>query len=226
MATSASLAVQDDGRENEMRELFDLEKPEGEGRSGVDAVLTLSGEKFLFELKSTTNGSVTTVRDFGLEHIQKWKGKHWLIGRYNRSQVLQYTIYMSPEEMAPWIKEKEEYIRLDYELAKLVPSLIGNNILNRLVGQKEKYSLDEAKRIQKKQYKIEEYRSKMDLPGDGYSAQRMLSILQDRCKYLIERGSTLNNPHVPESYFEGKGVIIRESHASTLRYALQQHFAT
>jgi len=226
MATSASVTVQDDGRENEMRELFDLEKPAEEGRSGVDAVLTLSGKKFLFELKSTTNGSVTTVRDFGLEHIQKWKGKHWLIGRYNRSQALQYTIYMSPEEMAPWIKEKEEYIRLDYELAKFVPSLIGNDILNGLVGQKEKYSLDEAKRIQKKQYKIEEYRSKMDLPGDGYSAQRMLSILQDRCKYLIERGSTLNNPHVPESYFKGKGVIIRENHARTLRFALQQHFAT
>lgn len=225
MAKNDSVTVQDDGRENEMRELFGLKKPEDEGRSGVDAILEVKGNKVLFELKSTTNGSVTTVRDFGLEHIEKWKTKHWLIGRYNKAQVLQHTIYMSPEEMAPWIREKEEYVRLDFELAIHIPDLVGKDILYALVGNKPKYSLEEAKRIQKKQYKIEEYKSKMDL-DNAYSQDRMLSILQDRCKYLIERGSTLNNPHVPKSYFQDKGVVIKDAHAKTLLNILKNRFTT
>ena len=41
----------------------------------------------------------------------------------------------------------------------------------------------------------------MDLKN-GYSSERILKIIQDRCRYVIERGSTLNNPHIPGSYFE------------------------
>jgi hypothetical protein len=216
MSSSESLTVQDDSRENEMRELFKLKKLEDSGRSGVDAVLDVGTERFLFELKSTTNGSVTTVRDFGLEHIQKWKDKHWLIGLYNRAQNLQETIYMSPEDMAPWIREKEQYIRLDYELANHAPNLITEKILRELLGNKNQFTLDDAKFIQKRQYAISEYRSKMDLTN-GYSANRMLEILQDRCKYLIERGSTLNNPHIPQTYFVGKGIRIRQNHDQELR---------
>lgn len=50
----------------------------------------------------------------------------------------------------------------------------------------------------------------------GYSAERMLLILRDRCQYLIERGSTLNNPHIPASYFKGWERIIA-NHAQRLR---------
>ncbi|MEQ9552230.1 MAG: hypothetical protein RIM23_21790 [Coleofasciculus sp. G3-WIS-01] len=55
----------------------------------------------------------------------------------------------------------------------------------------------------------------MDL-FQGYSPERMLSILKDRCQYLIERGSTLNNPHIPASYFQG-WKRITENHAQRLR---------
>ena len=67
---------QDDLREQEMIELFDLVKDENEGRSGIDAFLELDGTNIPFELKTTSskNVSVTTVRDFGYDHIQITSG--------------------------------------------------------------------------------------------------------------------------------------------------------
>lgn len=59
----------------------------------------------------------------------------------------------------------------------------------------------------------------------GYSPERMLSILQDRCRYLLERGSTLNNPHIPASYFKG-WERITTNHAQCLRELLTQSLST
>lgn len=197
------LTVQDDDREKELIFLFELERPDSASRIGIDALLNLNGEKIPFELKSTSTGSVTTVRDFGYAHIKKWKDKHWLIGKYDKSgQNLEYVLYGSPRMMQPWILEKEAYIRPDFELGKLVPELIHEDILHKIVGKKDVYTLSDAKNLQKKQYSIEKYKKLMDTPN-GYSPERMLSILKERCSYLLSRGSTLNNPHIPASYFNG-----------------------
>ena len=63
------MAFQDDAREQELIALFDL-MPGGEGRSGVDAFVILGEEIYEFELKSTTGGGVTTVRDFGDHYLR------------------------------------------------------------------------------------------------------------------------------------------------------------
>jgi hypothetical protein len=55
---------QDDTREEEMRQLFYLNKADEEGQSGIDAFLNFEGNILPFELKTTSRGSVTTVRDF------------------------------------------------------------------------------------------------------------------------------------------------------------------
>ncbi len=197
------MTVQDDIREAELIELFQLERPNNRSRSGTDAILSINGYQIPFELKSTTKLSVTTVRDFGLDHIKKWQGKHWLFGFYSeRGKILNYCLYGSPKAMAPWILEKQSYIQSDYQLAKLAPERLTLSVLYKIVGQKEVYTLQDAQKLHKRQYTISEYLSKMDL-ASGYSPERMLSILQDRCQYLIERGSTLNNPHIPASYFNG-----------------------
>lgn len=197
------MTVQDDSREKELIDLFQLEKPTLASRIATDAILDLNGVKIPFELKSSTKSSVTTVRDFGREHIKKWQGKHWLFGFYAQGgKILKYCLYASPQKMAPWIKEKEAYIQLDYQLAQFVPGLITLNTLYEICGVKELYTLKDAFRLQKKQYTREKYRQQMDLEG-GYSPEKMLFILQERCQYLIERGATLNNPHIPASYFEG-----------------------
>jgi hypothetical protein len=92
--------------------------------------------------------------------------------------------------------------------------------LHSILGAKKSYSLDDAKRIQKKQYSVEKYRSLMDLPN-GYTPDAMLMILRDRAAYITERGSTLNNPHIPESYFINFP-IIEKDHALTLRQLVRE----
>jgi hypothetical protein len=210
------MTVQDDRRENQLITLFQLNRPPNATRGGIDAILELNELSIPFELKSTTSSSVTTVRDFGLDHIKKWQGKHWLFGFYNKEGTeLKYCLYASPQVMTYWISEKEAYILADYKLAQLVPELLTIDVLYDILGQKNVYTLEDARSLQKKQYTTKKYFEKMDLT-QGYSPEKMLSILKDRCRYLIERGSTLNNPHILASYFQGWEQIT-DNHAQRLR---------
>lgn len=211
---------QDDERENEMIELFQLYKSEYEGRSGVDAFLDHEGISIQFELKTTSTNSVTTARDFGQDHIKKWKNKHWLIGFFSEGKEIYK--YASPLLMEKWITEKEAYVSNDFALADLLPEKIDFSDMFNIIGKKDCYSLDDAKLIQKKQYKIQEYIKLQDL-DNGYSQDRMLKILKDRAKYLINRGSTLNNPHIPNSYFSECPEIIND-HANQLRIMVSEYF--
>ena len=92
----AGVAAQDDVREREMRTLFNLTRPEEYGRGDIDAVLelkgravpeALQGSTVPFELKSATGGApdISTVRDFGLHHLEKWRPLHWIFGVYMES---------------------------------------------------------------------------------------------------------------------------------------------
>ncbi|MCK5523743.1 MAG: hypothetical protein KAI83_11480 [Thiomargarita sp.] len=209
---------QDDGREHQMIELFELVRDTSEGRSGVDAFLELGENRIPFELKTTSKCSVTTVRDFGPEHIKKWQGKHWLFGFYQEKYV--YYNYGSPSMMAPWIEEKAEYIHPDFDLANIVSKKLTLYDLYQICGKKKLYSYHDARRIQKKQYKKDKYLALQDMKG-GYSSNRMREILNDRAKYLIERGSTLNNPHIPASYFSDWEKIT-DNHAMRLRNLVKQ----
>jgi len=212
-------SFQDDYRESEMVELFELVKDTYEGRTGVDAFLELDGNNIPFELKTTSKASVTTVRDFGPDHIDKWQGKHWLFGFYQGEYV--YYKYGNPSMMAPWIEEKAEYIRPDFELADIVSKKLTLYDLYQICGKKKVYSYHDARRIQKMQYKKDKYFELQDVKG-GYSRNRMLEILSDRAKYLIERGSTLNYPHIPASYFSGWEEIT-DNHARRLRDLVKQY---
>jgi hypothetical protein len=111
--------------------------------------------------------------------------------------------------------EKEAYILSDYKLAQFAPELLTIDILYEILGQKDVYTLEEARSLQKKQYTTKQYFDTMDL-NQGYSPERMLSILKARCRYLIERGATLNNPHILASYFQGWEQIT-DNHAQHLR---------
>ena len=211
---------QDDERENAMIRLFNLHKDVEESRSGVDAYLALDGKEIPFELKTTSKGSVTTVRDFGLSHIQKWKDKHWLIRFFVKGR--EYYKYGSPSMMAPWIEEKKRYIEPDIKLASLLPVKLTLDDLFSILGEKPFYTLDDAKYIQKKQYKQAQYLELQDL-DNGYSSEKMLQILRERAEYVMRRGSTLNNPHIPFGYFKGWKEIT-ENHAEELRILVRGYF--
>lgn len=208
-----------------MVQLFNLTVPADRSRSDIDAYLRLDGLELPFELKSTTSGSVSTVRDFGADHIAKWRaGLHWLFGFYNREGTrLQYCCYASPADMEPWIAEKERYVRPDLMLAESVPSLVTAVMVVALLGNKESYTLADAKWIMKNQWRADQYRAARDL-DDGYSLQRMTELLSERCHYVIQRGATLNNPHI-ESRFFTKFERITEEHAGRLRELVRAYLA-
>ena len=200
-------SVQDDVRETEIRNKYLLKKDEKLGRSGTDAYLIVEEKTFHFELKSTTTGSVTTARDFGMEHIKKLGAIHWLIGKYNKAQELLEVYYLSPAMMKPWINKIEEYIRPDFKLIDLIIPDIKIEALHSLLGNKEYYSFAEVKKLQKMQINKHKsrYQSYIDKNHKGIPKEKMLIVLQDRCKYLMHRGSTLNNPHIPKNYIELNG---------------------
>lgn len=215
------MAVQDDRREEEQIELFALSRPSERSRDGTDAELHIDDRILEFELKSTTKNSVTTVRDFGMNHIKKWEGKHWIFGFYTENgRALKYTRYASPRMMSGWIEEKRNYIELDFQLAGVVSMKLDMKDLFSLVGQKQLYTLEDAKRVYKNQFRLEQYKEFFDMP-DGYSQERMLQILHLRCKYVVERGSTLNNPHIPSGVLESFPKITQD-HDQQLRVLVRQ----
>lgn len=209
-------SVQDDARENRIVDLFNLSRPENRVRHGTDATLTLQGTLYEFELKSATTkgGNVSTVRDLGPDHIAKWKDKHWIIGFFDGPN-LSYCRYGSPDAMAPWIMGKWDYIRADFEMAKYIPVQIILETMYKILGKKNVYSRQDARKLHKNQLTAAGYVEHMDL-DDGYTPERMLKIFRDRARYVIQRGSTLNNPHIPFKFFEA-WPMISSNHASTLR---------
>ncbi len=219
------VSVQDDARENRLVDLFNLTRPQNRVRHGTDALLLLEGHELPFELKSVTvaRGSVSTVRDLGPDHIAKWANKHWLVGFWDGTDLMSCR-YGSPTAMASWIARIWEYIRSDFEMAELIPALITTEVMFRVLSRKEQYSLEDAKRLQKNQFSSKEYRGRMDLE-DGYSAARMLEIFKERARYIMRRGSTLNNPHIPAEYFQSWPEITHD-HAVTLRNHVKQWLAS
>jgi hypothetical protein len=176
----ADQTAQDDARENRLVDLFNLTRPENRVRHGTDALLLIDGHTLEFELKSVTTkgGSVSTVRDLGPDHFAKWKNKHWIVARYVKGDLVECR-YGSPDDMAPWIAGRWEYIRLDFEMAQLVPALVTVDVMHRLIGLKDTYSVADAKRLHKQQYTAQKYKDLMDVK-DGYSPERMLEIVRAR----------------------------------------------
>jgi hypothetical protein len=179
------MAVQDDARETQLLQLFNLYVPPKRSR----------------------------------------KDRHWIFGFYDRTGIdLQYCHYASPALMAPWIREKEDYVRPDSVLEHSAPKLLTHDVLAQILGEKDIYTLEDARRVWKKQWTTAEYREAQDRSG-GYSPERMLGILQARCAYVIHRGATLNNPHISKGYFAGWRKIT-EDHAATLRELVRDYLAS
>jgi hypothetical protein len=209
-----------------MRTLFNLTRPEEYGRADIDAVLELKGRSIPaalqghivnFELKSATGGrpTISTVRDFGLHYLEKWRKLHWIFGIYEAGK-LQYCLYGSPQAMKPWFDQMSAYIAPDIALAAHAPGFIKDSALTAILGPAHKFTRADARRLMKNQYGASDYDDAADLPGGEYSRAAMLNMLRERCEYVIRRGSTLNNPHIPASYF-ADWERITEDHAARLR---------
>lgn len=184
------MAVQDDEREVEVREIVGLRK--GEGRSGVDAYMDFTARDRPYsvpiELKSTTVGSVSTARDVGRDHIEKWRSRVWVFGFYGSGgSALEGLLALGPDDMEPWISRIDSYIGPDFMIGERVARKLEMDDLHVICGEKDAYALDDAKALYKRQWTENEYSAEMDLPN-GYSPNRMLQILRLRARYLIDRG--------------------------------------
>ncbi len=224
------MAAQDDARERQMLSLFNLERPPDHQRGGIDAVLelegrgvpsALQGQVVPFELKSSTKGNAdfSTGRDIGLHTINRWRGLHWLFAVYDSAgdEHPSRCYYGSPARMAPMFDTMAAYIEHDVKLGELVPELITVSTAQEVLGDEERYEPAAARRLMKNQYSAEQYRAALDMSDpDGYSLEAMHVMLKDRCRYLIARGGTRNNPHFPASYFADWTPITR-NHAAVLR---------
>jgi len=220
------MAVQDDAREIELRDLFELQQDDDRKRADLDAYLDLPDRRIGFELKSSTNKSVSTVRDLGPKHIKKWAPLHWIFGFYQKDgQTLRYCYYASPADMADWIREKEQYVSPDFVLAKCAGSRLTDDDLTLVVGPDTAFPFEVAKRIMKAQWSTEEYARKADLTGGRFSRAAMLELLRARAGYIIRRGATLNNPHIQESYLAERVKPIFKDHAATARTLIQAYLA-
>ena len=199
------MSVQDDRRELEMCALIGLTP--GAGRSGVDAAFEFAedGHRFAVpvELKSTTRRSVSTGRDIGPSHLEKWRRKVWVFGFYDsRGAALESLLVLGPHDMEIWIDRIERYIAPDFVIGDRLAQRLSLEDLHVICGEKALYRREDAEALQKRQWSNDQYLSEMDVP-DGYSPHRMLEILRLRARYLNARGATLNNPHIPKTFFAG-----------------------
>jgi hypothetical protein len=223
------MTVQDDAREHELCNLFNLEWDPQHARGGTDATLKIQHKdevlRLEFEVKSSTGSTVSTARDVSMRHIERWRSKHWVIGFYSSTvgirARLNYALYLTPADIAPWLDQLEAYIRPDFLLAQRAPQKLTLEDLIHICGERTYYTVEDAKRIFKKQWKADEYKAKLNWPASSprhYSPDRMLEILRLRARYTMERGATLNNPHITKAFLERFAQQrITGNHAQALR---------
>ena len=224
------MTVQDNERERELVRLFNLQWDAAHQRSGVDAYLDVqtATDKYRFEVevKSTTGGTVSTARDVGMDHIQKWRKKIFVIGFYSRAAgrpELKTCLCLTPLDMEPWIDSIERKILPDFQIAKLASRNLLTSDMFAVCGEKPDYSMADARRLHKSQWSTAQYKEAQHLAvGDTrrISQKQMLKIFRLRSKYIAERGATLNNPHIPKAHldsFLGTGSEVTSDWAEKVR---------
>lgn len=224
------MAVQDDERERELVRMFNLAWNPAHQRAGVDATLDvkvgLQTFRFDVEVKSTTGETVSTARDVGMDHIQRWRRMLFVVGFYTRQArpELRSCLCLTPLDMEPWIASIEEKISIDFSLATRSSGSLRLKDLFEVCGEKASYTLADAKRLHKQQWSSKDYEAALDCVENNerrISKNNMLEILKLRAKYIAERGATLNNPHITKShlrpFFGGDREIAPGGWAASIR---------
>jgi len=126
--------------------------------------------------------------------------------------------------MEGWIGKIESYIAPDFAIERRIVDKLNLEDLYIICGEKSKYSLSDAQALHKRQWNRDRYLSEMD-DFEGYTPSKMLEILKLRARYLIQRGSTLNNPHIPRSFFSqfsDQMIDVNNSSADEISAAIQR----
>lgn len=133
--------VQDDGREKQLAEIFELQW-QADSRIGPDA---LDENANAFELKSTTRQAVSTARDLGPRHIEKWKQRFWIIGRgknYHDNFIFDRLFFLSTCHMANWYNKLMSGFNAD--------DVLRSKVISNLAGTLDAAEIERAERLLKR----------------------------------------------------------------------------
>ena len=124
--------VQDDQREADLAELCELTRPGG--RIDVDAFDCVVPIPNPFELKTTSKGGVSTARDLGYKHLEKWSKRYWIIADFiKHAQGYTFTTiwFLAPEHMAEWFQTIRERLDRDRDVTeRAVVAMIAGGLSN------------------------------------------------------------------------------------------------
>ena len=202
---------QDDSREQDMLRVFGLRQEVDSSRGDNDAYLDIEQRiTQCFELKSSTTSDFVTARDFSLEHIKSWRSKHILTSFYDKGgNTINRSLFVPNIILNKWLDEQEEYIRCEVaiinELSNHPPNELADSVKNILFGNRDQYTLEELQVVLKKQIKKEEYLEFLDIEQNGEkncSTSNMSRAIIKRTLYLLNRGSSRNNPHFSRSWIK------------------------
>jgi hypothetical protein len=202
--------------------LFKLKK-NNTNRIDVDATLRLKKNDFKFELKSTTIDKVSTASPLHLEHINKWRECHWIIGIYNKSAKLQHCYYGTPDDMKEWLDYWEEDIQRDLDIAELLVERVDMTMVENIFGCHKTYKLEDVRKVFKNLYSVEGYNELLDTES-GFKPKTMLKLFKEYNKFCLSRGVSRNNPKIYKSYYE-KWLKIEDTYDLTLRRILKKNFS-
>jgi len=202
-------APQDDSREQDMLRIFGLRQISESSRGDNDAFLDLDGmETQAFELKSSTTSNLVTARDFSLEHIKEWRTKHILGSFYDKGgNAIQWSLLIPNLYLNDWLDEQVEYIRCDIEIIEVlsneVTSEMAQRVIKNIFGEKEVFTEEDLKEVLKRQIKSQEYAQYL---CNRQNAERLCSLdsmekaIRSRTQYLLNRGTSRNNPHISDGW--------------------------
>lgn len=204
-------APQDDSREQDMLRVFGLRQESGSSRGDNDAYLDLDGKSpQCLELKSSTTSNFVTARDFSLQHILEWRTKHVLGSFYDKGgNAIKWSLLIPNCILNEWLDEQVSYIRCDISIIESLREDLSQEMARQvrsdIFGLKDWYTIQELKSLLKQQISKEKYLQFLDISIDGErfcSPGQMDNAIFMRTRYLLNRGTSRNNPHISDGWIK------------------------
>lgn len=202
-----------------MVSVLNLEQRPDRQRHDEDAHLDLDFDgrqiRLLFELKSAAeNQDFGTGRDTGMPQLRRWARMHFVFGWFTpRDNVPRRLWYGSPAMMRTWNRAEQDYLAPDLLLTEMVPELIDDWVMERVLGDKDVYTFADLRRLVKDHWNakagqglLNRYVANADVRRASraadclYSREMALEAVRDRARYLLARGSTVNNRKISRAY--------------------------
>jgi hypothetical protein len=119
--------------------------------------------------------------------------------------------------MKEWLDYWENDIKRGLKISDMLVERIDMKMLDSIFGKKMYYSITEAKKVFKKLKTKSEY-EELDYKGNGIKRRDMLDLFKQHNKNYLYRGSAVNNPKIPESYYKNWHTIEKNHHIEIRKF--------